>query len=117
MQQRPYSRVGRFDTLPYDIEMGLVRLLQHEVGFIQRMNSLVKDLTGRPDFSAFAAFRTIDRHNEGCINIANLQDFFRGFGNYLVEQEVFAIIRRIDTDGDAKLSFEEFADFFGVQVN
>eukprot|EP00353_Schmidingerella_taraikaensis_P004917 CAMPEP_0185579734 /NCGR_PEP_ID=MMETSP0434-20130131/15382_1 /TAXON_ID=626734 ORGANISM="Favella taraikaensis, Strain Fe Narragansett Bay" /NCGR_SAMPLE_ID=MMETSP0434 /ASSEMBLY_ACC=CAM_ASM_000379 /LENGTH=49 /DNA_ID=CAMNT_0028197823 /DNA_START=554 /DNA_END=703 /DNA_ORIENTATION=+ len=47
----------------------------------------------------------------------NLQDFFRGFGNYLVEQEVFAIVRRIDTDGDARLSFEEFADFFSTQVN
>lgn len=34
VQQRPYSRVGRFDSLPYDIEMGLVRLLQHEVSFI-----------------------------------------------------------------------------------
>lgn len=49
--------------------------------------------------------------------MANLQDFFRGFGNYLVEQEVFAIIRRIDTDGDARLSFEEFADFLTIQVN
>jgi len=49
--------------------------------------------------------------------MANLQDFFRQFGTYLVEQEVFAIIRRIDTDGDARLSFEEFADFFKTQVN
>jgi hypothetical protein len=30
---------------------------------------------------------------------------------------VFAVIRRIDTDGDARLSFEEFADFFKTQVN
>lgn len=81
------------------------------------MNALIKDLNKRPDFSTYAAFRTIDRHNEGCINMANLQDFFRGFGNYLVEQEVFAIIRRIDTDGDARLSFEEFADFLTIQVN
>ena len=27
VQRRPYSRVGRFDALPYDMEMGLVRLL------------------------------------------------------------------------------------------
>ena len=30
---------------------------------------------------------------------------------------MFAVIRRIDTDGDARLSFEEFADFFKTQVN
>mmetsp|Transcript_28568 Transcript_28568/g.35341 ORF Transcript_28568/g.35341 Transcript_28568/m.35341 type:complete len:98 (-) Transcript_28568:1261-1554(-) len=97
--------------------MSLVRLLQHEVDFIRRMNALVRDLNSRPDYSPYAAFRTIDRHNEGSINMNNLQDFFRGFGNYLVEQEVFAIVRRIDTDGDARLSFEEFADFFSTQVN
>ena len=81
------------------------------------MNALIQDLESRPDYSTFAAFRTIDRYNEGSINMANLQDFFRGFGVYLVEQEVFAIIRRIDTDGDARLCYEEFADFFSTQVN
>ena len=97
--------------------MGLVRLLKHEIDFIKRMNQLTRDMESRPDYSAFAAFRTIDRYNEGSITVANLQDFFRQFGNYLVETEVFAVIRRIDTDGDAKLSFEDFADFFRTQVN
>lgn len=59
----------------------------------------------------------MDKYQEGAINVANLQDFFRGFGNYLVEQEVFAVVRRIDTDGDAKVSFEEFAEFFQSDVN
>lgn len=117
VQRRPYTRMGRFDALPYDMEMGLVRLLQHEVDFIRRMNALVKSLEARPDYTPFAAFRTIDRYQEGHINISNLQEFFRAFGNYLVEQEIFAVIRRVDTDGDARLSFEEFADFFGTQVN
>lgn len=117
VQQRPYSRVGRHDALPYDIESSLVRLFQHEVDFIRRMNTLVKELCARPDYSPYAAFRTVDRHNEGMINMHNLQDFFRSFGNYLTEQETFAIVRRIDTDGDARVGFEEFADFFTVQVN
>ena len=67
----------------------------------------------RPDYSIYAAFRTIDRYSEGNINMANLQEFFRAFGNYLVETELFAIVRRIDTDGDGRINFEEFADFFG----
>ena len=81
------------------------------------MNTLVKELNSQTDFSTYAAFRTVDRFNEGSININNLQDFFRTFGNFLVEQEVFAIVRRIDTDGDARITFEEFADFLTVQVN
>ena len=117
VQQRPYSRVGRFDSLPIEIESGLVRLLLHEVDFIRRMNTFTRELNAYPDFSTFAAFRTIDRYNEGSITRDNLQDFLRGFGSYLVESEIFAIIRRIDTDGDARLCFEEFADFFGSQVN
>jgi hypothetical protein len=31
---------------------------------------------------------------------------------HLLENEVYAIIRRIDIDGDAKISFEEFSNFF-----
>lgn len=117
VQKRPYNRVGRFDAMPYDEESGLVTLLRHEIDFIVRMNRFVRELSCRPDYSAYAAFRTIDRYEEGAINVANLQDWFRQFGNYLSEQEVFAIIRRIDTDGDAKLSFEEFAEFFKSSVN
>ena len=30
----------------------------------------------------------------------------------MVEQETFAIIRRVDTDGDGVLTFDEFQDFF-----
>ena len=95
----------------------MVKLLQNEIDFIRRMNALQKDLEFRPDYSPYAAFRTIDRYSEGNINMANLQEFFRAFGNYLVETELFAIVRRIDTDGDGRINFEEFADFFGVQVN
>ena len=62
VQRRPYSRVGRFDALPYDMEMGLVRLLQHEIDFLRRMNALIDGLEKRPDFTTFAAYRTIDRY-------------------------------------------------------
>ena len=72
VQRRPYSRVGRFDALPYDMEMSLVRLIQHEIDFLRRMNSLIDGLEKRPDFTTFAAYRTIDRYQEGHINISNL---------------------------------------------
>ena len=39
------------------------------------------------------------------------------FGSYPTDLELSAIIRRIDTDGDGSLSFDEFTDFFLSQVN
>ena len=32
-------------------------------------------------------------------------------GHYASERELLSIIRRIDTDGDAKLAYEEFSEF------
>ena len=39
------------------------------------------------------------------------------FGCFPSEQELRAVVRRIDTDGDGRLSFDEFSDFFVTQVN
>lgn len=36
-------------------------------------------------------------------------------GHYATEREVLAIIRRIDTDGDARLNYSEFSDFLKTQ--
>ena len=44
VQRRPYSRVGRFDSLPIEMEMALVRIIQHEIDFIQRIESMTKDI-------------------------------------------------------------------------
>ena len=112
VQRRPYSRVGRFDALPIEMEMALVRVIKHEIDFIKRVEALIRDIEHQHDYSVYAAFRTIDKYDEGHISFDNLQDFMRTFGVYLVDKEIFACIRRIDTNGDAKIHFEEFADFF-----
>lgn len=65
----------------------------------------------RFDYSSYATFRAIDKYNEGYINTFNLSTFLKNNGHYASEKELLAIIRRIDTDGDAKLSYSEFADF------
>jgi len=100
-----------------EIENALAMLLRHEIDLIKRVEGLVRDLQCSPDFTPHAAYRAVDRYEEGKITKENLTDFFRQFGNYLSEAEVFSIIRRMDTDGDAKVSYEEFADFLINQVN
>ena len=59
------------------MEMGLVRIIQHEIDFIKRVEFMVKDLEREPDYSLYAAFRTVDKYDESYISVANLQDFFR----------------------------------------
>ena len=63
------------------------------------------ELEIRYDYSIYASFRAIDRYNKGLIDAYNLDQFLRNNGHYASERELLAIIRRIDTDGDAKLSY------------
>lgn len=105
------SRVGRFDSLPYDIERALTDILEKEVDLMRRLDTLKRELEIRYDFSSLAAYRSIDRYNDGRINTFNLGTFLRSVGHYASETELLAIVRRIDTDGDAQLSYAEFAEF------
>ena len=77
VQRRPYSRVGRFDNLEYEIELGLSNILNYELDLIYRIEILIRDLERCPDFSPHAAFRSIDRYEEGRITKDVLTDFFR----------------------------------------
>ena len=116
-QKRPYTRCGRFDNLQYDIELGLKNIVQHEVDFIKRMERLIEELECQPDYTPQAAFKCLDKFGTGKIVEQDLSQFLRDMGARLIDREIFAIIRRIDTDGDAKIAFDEFTDFFCTQVN
>jgi len=111
VQDRPILRVGRYDYLPRDIETSLVDLMERELDLHRKQETLKGDLEVRYDYSTYAAFRCIDKYSEGYINTFNLGAFLKNNGYYATEKELLAIIRRIDTDGDAKLSYAEFADF------
>jgi EF-hand domain pair len=77
----------------------------------RRQDILKTELEVRYDYTTYAAFRAIDRYSEGNINTLNLLQFLKNNGHYATEREALAIIRRIDTDGDAKLSYTEFSEF------
>lgn len=110
-EERPAFRVGRYDYLPRDIENALTELIERELDLHRRQEILKRDLEVRYDYSTYAAFGSIDKYNEGYINTFNLGVFLKNNGYYATEKELLAIIRRIDTDGDAKLSYSEFSDF------
>jgi len=71
-QDRPSYRVARYENLPLDIERGISGILERELELIRRLDLLKRELELRYDFSAYAAFKTIDRYTEGAINVQNL---------------------------------------------
>ena len=108
---RPSFRVGRFDSLPYDIERSLVEIIEKEIDLQRRLDILKRDLEIRYDYSSLSAWRSVDKYNDGRIDTFNLGSFLRGCGHYATETELLAIVRRVDTDGDARLSYSEFSEF------
>jgi len=45
--------------------------------------------------------------------VHNLGAFLRSAGHYSTERELLSIVRRVDTDGDARIAFAEFSEFIG----
>ena len=108
---RPAMRIGRYDVLPHDIEHAIVAILESEIALQRRLDSLKRDLEIRYDYSLLAAYRSIDKYNDGRIDSFNLGSFLRACGHYASEHELLQIIRRIDTDGDGRLQYTEFSNF------
>jgi hypothetical protein len=76
---------------------------------------LRKDLGRRHDFSTYACFRALDDRNEGDVNPDNARSFFKNNGYYPTEDEVIALIRRLDVDADCKVSYAEFCEALKTQ--
>ena len=56
------------------------------------------------------AFDCIDDWSYGYIDKKNLQSFLRKHGFLASSKDVMAVIRRLDIDGDARLSRQEFVN-------
>ena len=108
---RPSVRVGRFDRLPVDIEHSMTAVLEKEVNLARRLEGCKRDLEIGLDYTAVSAFRSIDRYASGLITTVNLGAYLRDQGHWASETELLAIIRRIDTNGDASVDQRELAEF------
>ena len=110
-QDRRAGRISRWDFLPRDIESQMAQILERELDLQRREEILKRECEYRYDYTQYNAYRAIDRYNDGYIDSFNLGQFFKSTGYYATERELLAIIRRVDTDGDAKITFSEWADF------
>ena len=104
LQRGPFSRIS------LDAEFLLARLIDKELGLQRRLELAKKDLALRYDFSVVAAFSTLDYPSTSLISRDKLSDFLRRNGKIVFEDDIDAILRRMDVDGDERLNFSEFSD-------
>jgi hypothetical protein len=96
------------DILPYDVECLLATLIEKELRFFKEQEKLKADLVTRFDFTIQSMFREIDDWNYKYIDMKNIKRFLIKTSVYPEDSQLKAIIRRLDSDGDARLSFKEY---------
>lgn len=65
-----------------------------------------------PDWNTRAAFNLLDSQRQGFINHFNLYGFLKQNGFDASDEELIAIIRRIEGQGNGTVEFEEFTQGF-----
>ena len=92
------------------VEKALTNLIMKEVKLQMKAENMKRVLEATYDFKVQAAFKAIDDWSYQYIDEKNLRRFLRNSGYLASKQELIAAIRRIDTDGDAKINFDEFSE-------
>jgi len=89
----------------------MTAVITKEVELARRLGALKRDLELGLDYSTMASFRSVDKFNSGVITTVNLGAFMREHGHFASETELLAIVRRLDTDGDASITYGEWTEF------
>ena len=79
-----------------------------EIHFYRITEAQKQALESNKQFDYQHAFAEIDDWNYGFIDPKNLKVFMRKHGVIMDMMDIMAIIRRMDLDGDARISKEEF---------
>jgi len=94
--------------LGQNVEDALTTLFEKEIAFNRVSEEFKQTMECNKQFSYSKAFLEIDDWSYGFIDKKNLKSFLRKHGFLAKTKDVMAIIRRMDLDGDARLSLEEF---------
>ena len=80
------------------------------MNLFRHVEEIRKDLEKRHDFSTYDCFKAVDAFNEGRISPESARAFFKNNGYFPTEDEVIALIRRLDVDADCTVSYAEFCE-------
>lgn len=103
-----YASDEQKKRLSYDIEQGILTVIETHIEGLKRVEKLKQQLVSRFDWSAFEAFRIIDDYDHKNINADNLRCFLRKYSVFLPEADLNALIALFDQDCDGRLNLSEF---------
>jgi Ca2+-binding EF-hand superfamily protein len=106
--QRPSRDVGLGEFLPMKVERALSQLLFKEVRYQLKVDELKRHLENAYDYSLKRVFYAVDDWTYGWWDKSNIRRFLRKTGYICSNEQLVAILRRFDIDGDAKINFKEF---------
>lgn len=99
-QREPYG-VNPDEYLSPILERELAILFEKELAYHREISNIKKDLQSAPDFSYENAYREINAEGIEIIDHTSIENFLRKNGFAPTEEELTAIIRRIDVSADA----------------
>ena len=114
--QRPNQELYPNEFLPMRVERAMSQLIYKEVTMHLKAENIKRSLETSYDFSVRAAFKAVDDWNYNYIDKQNLKRFLRSMGHLASKQEIVAILRRFDLDGDAKINMSEFGEAIKTQL-
>lgn len=90
------------------VESGLTEFLERELQIHIKMEMLKRVLINQPDWNTRAAFNVIDSQKQNYISHPQIYSFMNSLGNDATDEELIAIVRRIDSSGNGTLEYHEF---------
>jgi Ca2+-binding EF-hand superfamily protein len=78
----------------------MAEFLEKEVSLHQRLSIMKNELHMRFDWNLNHAFSDLDVSNDGFLNHRNIQLFLKEQNFYATDEELIAIVRRLDEDAD-----------------
>jgi hypothetical protein len=81
-----------------------------EIDFQYGVEQAKRDLANVPGFSIRRCFKAMDEANTKFIDESSLRRYLKKVGHSPLKSELIAIMRRLDIDGDKRISFEEFSE-------
>jgi Ca2+-binding EF-hand superfamily protein len=100
------------DGLSLLIERELVDLLEREITYLQETERFKRVLTQRYDWCFTSVFEELDTLGEDRLTAESVRRFLRINGYSAATAEVDAIVRRLDSNGDFVITFQEFVGAF-----
>jgi len=96
--------------VPEAVVNSFTRLILNEIDLVDVCGGIASEIKSRIDFTTYEAFLEIDSQGKKYIDAESLSSFLEAYNFETTNVE--KIIWRLDTDGDDRISYEEFCIIF-----